>query len=459
MPGQTGQGQTPAVPAQVSARTWTVDLLPHAGERVRLAGWLHRLRRLGSVSFLLLRDARGVAQVVVEDAALAERLGALHPESVLAVEGEAVAVPQAPGGAEVRRPVVEVLSAASAPPPFELYRPALEASLPALLDQAPVALRHPRQRAIFALSAAALAGFRETLREREFVEVQTPKLVGTATEGGANVFRVDYLGRPAYLAQSPQFYKQIMVGVFERVFEVGPVFRAEPHDTPRHLNEYVSLDAEEGFVESHLTVMETVTLVMRGMLRAVQEQAPDALRRLQVAPPLVPEGAFPRIDFGAALDLIWRQTGEDARGEPDLAPAHERWLGEWARREHGSDFLFVTGQPVAKRPFYTHPEPEPEHGPGSGRARPSRSFDLLFRGLEIVTGGQRLHRYEDYLAALAERGLDPAPFEGYLQTFRHGMPPHGGFAIGLERWVARLAGLANVREATLFPRDRSRLTP
>ena len=467
------------MPAHQLERTWTVDLLRHAGERVRLAGWLHRLRRLGSVSFLLVRDARGVAQVVVEDAALAERLGALHPESVLAVEGEAVAVPQAPGGAEVRRPVVEVLSAASAPPPFELYRPALEASLPALLDQAPVALRHPRQRAIFALSAAALAGFRETLREREFVEVQTPKLVGTATEGGANVFRVDYLGRPAYLAQSPQFYKQIMVGVFERVFEVGPVFRAEPHDTPRHLNEYVSLDAEQGFIESHLTVMETVTRVMRGMLRAVQEQAPDALQRLQVVLPLTPDGApsgaFPCIDFASALDLIWRETGEDARGEPDLAPAHERWLGEWARREHGSDFLFVTGQPVAKRPFYTHPEPEPDPGSGrglrgggavaqrggqrAGRARPSRSFDLLFRGVEIVTGGQRLHRYEDYLAALAERGIDPAPFEGYLLAFRHGMPPHGGFAIGLERWVARLAGLANVREATLFPRDRNRLTP
>ena len=459
--GQTGQGQSPAAPAHL---VWsgrgrsTCSATPGSGcgspaGCTACGAW-------GSVSFLLVRDARGVAQVVVEDAALAERLGALHPELVLAVEGEAVAVPQAPGGAEVRRPVVEVLSAASAPPPFELYRPALEASLPALLDQAPVALRHPRQRAIFALSAAALAGFRETLREREFVEVQTPKLVGTATEGGANVFRVDYLGRPAYLAQSPQFYKQIMVGVFERVFEVGPVFRAEPHDTPRHLNEYVSLDAEQGFIESHLTVMETVTRVMRGMLRAVQEQAPDALQRLQVVLPLAPDvprppGAFPRIDFASALDLIWRETGEDARGEPDLAPAHERWLGEWARREHGSDFLFVTGQPVAKRPFYTHPEPEPD----PGRARPSRSFDLLFRGVEIVTGGQRLHRYEDYLAALAERGIDPAPFEGYLLAFRHGMPPHGGFAIGLERWVARLAGLANVREATLFPRDRSRLTP
>ena len=268
--------------------------------------------------------------------------------------------------------------------------------------------------------------------------MQTPKLVGTATEGGANVFRVDYLGRPAYLAQSPQFYKQIMVGVFERVFEVGPVFRAEPHDTPRHLNEYVSLDAEQGFIESHLTVMETVTRVMRGMLRAVQEQAPDALQRLQVVLPLAPtgtpSGAFPCIDFAAALDLIWRETGEDARGEPDLAPAHERWLGEWARREHGSDFLFVTGQPVAKRPFYTHPEPE--HDPGSGRARPSRSFDLLFRGVEIVTGGQRLHRYEDYLAGAGRAGDRPRAVRRVLA----GLPARDAPARGVRHRAGALGG-------------------
>ena len=442
----------------IAGRVRAADLPAHAGRRVRLAGWLHRLRRLGSVSFLLLRDASGTAQVVIEAptagaAALVDRLAALYPESVLEVEGEAVAAPQAPGGVEVRRPAVTVLAAAAAAPPFELYRPEPEATLPARLDHAAVALRHPRQRAIFALSAAAMSGFRATLRAADFQEVQTPKLVATATEGGANVFRVDYMGRPAYLAQSPQFYKQMLVGVFERVFEVGPVFRAEPHDTPRHLNEYVSLDAEQGFIGDHTTVMETVVATMRGMLRAVATEAPAALERLALALPELPATAsgVPAIDFAAALDLIWRETGEDARGEPDLAPAHERWLGAWAAREHGSDFLFVTGQPTAKRPFYTHPDPQ--------RPAASRSFDLLFRGVEIVTGGQRLHRYEDYLAALAARGMDPAPFEGYLEAFRHGMPPHGGFAIGLERWVARLAGLANVREATLFPRDLNRLAP
>jgi nondiscriminating aspartyl-tRNA synthetase len=280
-------------------------------------------------------------------------------------------------------------------------------------------------------------------------------MVESATEGGANVFKLDYFGRPAYLAQSPQFYKQMMVGVFERVFEVGPVFRAEPHDTPRHLNEYVSLDVELGFITNHTTVMAVLADVLRGMLAATQAEAPDALallggKRGPLALPEVPT-AIPAVHFTEALEIVLRETGEDARGEPDLAPSHERTLGEWARRAHGSDFLFVWGYPMIKRPFYTHPDPD--------RPAYSNSFDLLFRGLELVTGGQRLHRYNDYLAALAARGLSSEPFAGYLQAFKYGMPPHGGFAIGLERWVARLVEATNVRETALFPRDMGRLSP
>ena len=431
-------------------RTWTVDLSAHAGERVRLAGWLHRFRPLGNVGFLVLRDAKGLAQVVVDEPALLRRLAGLHHESVLAVEGVAVAEPQAPGGVEVHHPEVEVISPAGAPPPLELYRPALKATLPAVLDHAPVALRHPRHRAIFRLEAASMAGFRSTLQALDFVEIQTPKIVGSATEGGANVFRVDYLGQPAYLSQSPQLYKQIMVGVFERVFEVGPAFRAEPHDTPRHLNEFVSLDAELGFIRDHTTVMDVLGQAIAGMVAAMREQAPQALALLGVTLPEVPR-PIPSIHFADALRLVAEATGEDTRGEPDLAPAHERWLGEWARREHGSDFLFVVGYPTAKRAFYTHPDPRrPEY---------SHSFDLLFRGLELVSGGQRLHRHEDYVAALAARGMNPESFAGYLEAFRHGMPPHGGFGIRLERWTARLIQAPNVRETTLFPRDLTRLTP
>ncbi|HLZ70645.1 MAG TPA: aspartate--tRNA(Asn) ligase [Dehalococcoidia bacterium] len=431
-------------------RIFASELPNHAGERVRLQGWLHRLRRLSEVTFLVLRDASGLAQVVVHDSALDARLAELHAESVLAVEGLAVAMPQAPGGVELHEPSVEPIAPAAEPPPFDLFRPAIKALLPTILDHAPLSLRHPAHRARFRLAAAAMEGFRQTLRARRFVEIQTPKLVGSATEGGANVFRLDYFGRPAYLAQSPQFYKQIMVGVFERVFEVGPVFRAEPHDTPRHLNEYVSLDAELGFIADHTSVMAVLGDVLRGMLAAVAAECAVELSLLRVELPSVPE-TIPAIHFAEAQALLARESGEDPRGEPDLAPAHERWLGEWTRREHGSDFLFVAGYPMVKRPFYTHPDP----------ARPafSNSFDLLFRGLELVTGGQRLHLYADYLAALARNGLDPADFAGYLEAFKHGMPPHGGFAIGLERFVGRLIGAANIREATLFPRDLSRLAP
>lgn len=430
-------------------RTWSTDVAEHQGRRVLLQGWLHHFRRLSRVSFLLLRDARGITQVVVDDPDLVRTLEQLHRESVLEVEGTVAVEPQAPGGCEVREPAVRVLSEARTAPPVELHTPVLKAQLPTQLDHAPVTLRHPARRAAFALASAALHGFRSTLRARGFVEIQTPKIVASATESGANVFPIDYFGRRAYLAQSPQFYKQIMVGVFERVFEVGPVFRAEPHDTPRHINEYVSLDAEMGFVADHHTVMAVLRDVIAGMVEAMAAE-PHALRAAGVELPTVPE-AIPVLHFLEAQALLGVATGEDLTGEPDLAPAHELWLGEWARREHASELVFVTGYPMAKRPFYTHPDPE--------RPGYSNGFDLLFRGLELVTGGQRLHRVEDYERALAERGLDAAPFAGYLETFAHGMPPHGGFAIGLERFVAQLVGAGNLRETTLFPRDLNRLTP
>lgn len=436
-------------------RIWSTELGAHVGERVRLAGWLHRLRQLSNVSFLILRDAKGLAQIVVEDEALLERLARLYPETVLEIEGLVVAEPQAPGGVEVRRPSIEVLAPAAGHPPFDMFRPTIKAQLPTILDHAPLALRHPRHRALFKLASASSAGFREALRARDFVEIQTPKIVGAATEGGANVFAIDYFGRPAFLSQSPQLYKQIMVGVFERVFEVGPAFRAEPHDTPRHINEFVSLDVEVGFIRDQFDVMELLAAVIRAMLDAISEEASDALRLLggrgePLALPAARE-RFPTVHFVDALEMISAATGEDVRSEPDLAPAHERWLGEWARREHGSDFVFVWGYPTATRAFYTHPDPErPGH---------SRGFDLIFRGLELVSGAQRLHRYEDYVAVLQERGMSPESFAGYLEAFKHGMPPHGGFAIGLERWVMRLIEASNIRETTLFPRDLNRLTP
>ncbi|MEV7227081.1 aspartate--tRNA(Asn) ligase [Polymorphospora sp. NPDC051019] len=426
-------------------RILSTRLSAHIGEQVVVAGWIHRRRLLKSVAFLILRDAAGLAQVVVTAPDTRTRLEELPEETVVEITGRVVANPSAPAGVEVVDPVVRPLGAPAVPPPFDLYRPALAATLPTQFDHAPVALRHPTRAAALRISAAATAGFRSTLDGRGFVEVHTPKIVGSATESGANVFALDYFGRPAYLAQSPQFYKQLMVGVFERVYEVGPVFRAEPHDTVRHLAQYTSLDVEFGFVTDHRDVMAMLRDVLAGMLATVGERCGPALATLDVTVPEVP-AEIPAVHFTEAL----RIAGAPA-DEPDLAPAHERALGEWARAEHGSEFLFVTGYPMGKRPFYTHPDP----------ARPaySNGFDLLFRGLELVTGGQRLHRHADYVAALAARGESVGPYASYVDAFRHGIPPHGGFAIGLERFVARLTGAANVREVVAFPRDLHRLTP
>jgi nondiscriminating aspartyl-tRNA synthetase len=296
-----------------------------------------------------------------------------------------------------------VLAGPAERPPVELHLPEPRESLPLRLDAAAVALRHPAVRQRFRLSARAVRAFRSTLDGLGFTEIQTPKIVASATEGGANLFRVDYFGRDAFLAQSPQFYKQTLVGVFERVYEVGPVFRAEPHETGRHLAEYVSLDAELGFIADHRDVMQLVREAVFAMLVAVGQEPPAEI---------------PVVRFEDV------RTGD----EPDLSPADERRICA----EHG-ELVFVEGFPTWKRPVYAHPE--------------------------IVTGSQRLHRYEDYLAALAARGLDAEPFARYLDAFRYGMPPHGGFALGLERFVAQAIGAANIRETTLFPRDRNRLLP
>lgn len=436
--------------AASSPRIWSRDLRQHIGERIELAGWLHRYRALGQIGFLILRDRTGLAQVVITEQELRDQVASLGHESVLRIKGTVVEEPQAPQGIELHDPEVEVVSAVAGQLPVDLYRPQLNAQLPTILDHSVLTNRHPVRRAYLEIAAALTAGFRTALDRRDFVEIHTPKLVGSATEGGANVFRLDYFGRDAYLAQSPQLYKQIMVGVFERVYETGPVFRAEPHDTSRHLNEYISLDAEFGFIEDERDVVVVLGDTIASMVEAVRSRASAAVDLLEIEIPDVPD-EVPMIHFAEAMELLSKELGEDLSGELDLSPAHERRLCEWSMSELGSEWLVVTGYPLEKRPFYTHPDPE--------RPGYSRGFDLLFRGLELVTGGQRLHLYDEYLQALAGRGLSPAPFAEYLECFEFGMPPHGGFAIGLERFVARLAGIENVREVALFPRTMTRLTP
>jgi nondiscriminating aspartyl-tRNA synthetase len=434
-------------------RILSTELTAHIGAQVTIAGWVHRRRLLKSVAFLIVRDVTGLTQVVVTEPELRAQIEGLTEETVVTVQGrvtvrrneaqgsgvEAEAGEVQATEVELTEATVRVLGDVAEPPPFDLYRPTLNASLPTQFDHAPLSLRHAGRSRALRVAAAAAGGFRETLDRLGFTEIHTPKIVSSATESGATVFALDYFGRPAFLAQSPQFYKQLMVGVFERVYEVGPVFRAEPHDTTRHLAQYTSLDAELGFITDHRDVMAVLRETLAGMMARIDSLA------LGLELPQVP-AEIPAIHFAEALKI----AGASA-DEPDLAPADERAIGEWALREHGSDFVFVTGYPMVKRPFYTHPDPaQPAY---------SNGFDLLFRGLELVTGGQRLHRYDDYVAALAAQGESIEAYRSYVEVFRHGMPPHGGFAIGLERFVARLTGAVNVREVTAFPRDLNRVAP
>jgi nondiscriminating aspartyl-tRNA synthetase len=442
-------GSPPAAsPAGALRRTLAAELPGYAdvpGTTVRVSGWVHRRRRLSGLAFVIIRDRTGLTQVVVKDEATLAQVDELTEETTVEVVGQVSINPQAPTGVEIVHPVFRALTDPAITPPIELWRPKISASLPTMLDHAQVTWRHPLQQAKWQLAAASLHGFRAALDGAGFTEVHSPKLVESATESGANVFHVDYFGRSAYLAQSPQFYKQVLVGIFERVYEVGPVFRAEPHDTVRHLAEYVSLDVELGFIDDHRDVIAVLRDVVAAMVAGIHERAADAVALLGADIPVVPD-ELPIVHFREALEI----AGAPA-DEPDLAPEHERAVGAWAKEVHGSDLVVVEGYPTLHRAFYSHPDPA---DPGW-----SRSFDLIFRGIELVSGAQRLHRYDDYVATLRERGLPQAPYDAYIDAFRYGIPPHGGFAIGLERWTGRLIEAPNIREVTLFPRDLHRLAP
>ena len=340
---------------------------------------------------------------------------------------------------------IEVLSRA-AEMPFEL---GTELNLDTYLDHLPLTLRTPRARDIFTLQATLVEEYRTVLRNQGFTEFQAPGIVGGDAEGGAAVFKVEYLkDKAAYLATSPQFYKQIMVGIFERVFTIAKVFRAEEHATSRHLNVYSTLDFEMGFVRDHHDVMETLEKALRHLVKAVSEKHSDILIRFGMEIPLLPQN-IPVMKLREAQEIITKETGEDCVNEPDLEPAHERFLCEYARKNLNSDFLFVTHYPVSKSPFYTY---EDETDPGF-----TKSFDLLFRGVEIVTGGQRIHDYNTLVEKIKAKNLNPEKFSFYLEAFKYGMPPHGGCAIGLERLTQKFLGLENVKEAALFPRDMNRI--
>jgi nondiscriminating aspartyl-tRNA synthetase len=418
------------------------------GRQVKLRGHIHAIRRMGNLAFVLLRDHTGLIQVTVEDSQLLIVLQELRAEIPIVVFGELVEQMKAPNQVELRATAMEVLSKSGGSLPVEINKDSkMESlSLSTMLDYRPLTLRSPKQRAIFKLEAELCKAFRSFLNAQQFTEIHSPKIVSTGTEGGAQLFKLQYFETSAYLAQSPQFYKQIMVGVYGRVFEIGPVYRAEEHDTTRHLNEYISMDLEMGFIESEQDIIAMQIELLKHMFAHIAEICAEELSLYGATVPSF--NTIPQITLAEAQGLLESKFGWSASGT-DLDPEGERLLCQYFHESENSELVYITRYPQSVRPFYTLPD-------GQGN---THSFDLLYKGLEITTGGQRIHQVQQLKQNLSGRGMDPATFGDYLQCFEYGMPPHGGLAIGLERLAKQLLGLPNVKLASLFPRDRNRITP
>ena len=428
---------------EVLATKFDAAVVGRNNRAVTLHGMVHALRDLGGVTFLTLRTREGLVQCVCP-----RRPEGVREECAVSVSGLLRPEPRAPGGAELAEPRSTVLSRLAAPPPVPLSKKS-SLSMDTELSLRPVTLRAPRARAVFRIQAAVCRAFREFLQGEGFTEIHTPKLGQAGAEGGSSQFRLDYFGRKAVLAQSPQLYKQVMVGVFERVYEIGPVFRAEKHATQRHLNEYTSLDLEMGFLHSFTDLMALEQGFLRRLVDLLRREYAGELALLGAELPDAQH--IPAVRFDEAKRLAADAYGYAIREPYDLEPEEEQHIGRYAKEVWGSDFVFVTHYPGRKRPFYTMDDPEDP--------RYTLSFDLLFRGVEITTGGQRIHNYGQQVEKLKARGMEPEDFSGYLLFHKHGAPPHGGLGIGLERLTMQLCGLDNIRRASLFPRDRTRLEP
>ncbi len=426
-----------------------LTLKRNKGKTVRLQGAIHRTRALGGVTFVIVRDREDLIQAVLNRAHTKVNEGDLHEGNQVIIEGTVHEDKRAPNGAEVRIKTLTVVARVKEEAPVVLSHPTLDVHLETNLSYRPVTLRHPTERAIFRIQAAIAQEFRLFLASQGFTEVFTPKIVSAGAEGGANIFSLPYFKQKAYLTQSPQLYKQMMVGVFERVFEVGHVYRAEQHNTSRHLNEYVSLDFEMGFIESMEDPMGVEVAFLKSLMGTLKKTHSRELELLGAKLPAVT--AIPSVPLHEGIALVRSHFGYKSPSEHDLDPKGEQLLCEYAEREFGSEFIFVTHYPRAKRPFYAMDDPE--------NPALTLSFDLLLRGLEVTTGGQRIHDYAQQVKKMKEWKLNPKNFEHYLMAHRNGLPPHGGLAIGLERLVTRFLGLPNVRQGSLFPRDIDRLTP
>lgn len=421
----------------------------YEGKEIRMNGAVHTIRHMGEVAFVILRKSRGLVQCVYEAGGTDFDIRDLKEESAVEVMGVVKAEERAPQGFEIRLKEIRVLSQPAEPLPLAVSKWKLNTSLETKLSLRPISLRNVRERAKFKIQEGIVRGFRDYLLSQGFTEIRTPKIVARGAEGGSNVFKLEYFNKKAELGQSPQFYKQTMVGVYDRVFEAAPVFRAEKHNTTRHLNEYTSLDFEMGYIDSFRDVMDMETGMLQYVMRLLEQEYKKELDMLGVTLPEV--GRIPAVRFDQAKELVSRKYDRKIRNPYDLEPEEELLIGRYFKEEYGSDFVFVTHYPSKKRPFYATDDPEDP--------KFTLSFDLMFRGLEVTTGGQRIHDYREITDKMEKRGMDPEDIASYLMIFKYGMPPHGGLGIGLERLTMRLLDEQNVREASLFPRDVTRLEP
>lgn len=435
-------------------RVLTRDVAGHAGSKVMVRGWLHKKRLLGGLNFILVRDRGGLAQVVVQDEQEAEKLRGLHIGTVLSVSGKVVEESRAPGGAELHDPEITVEVPVTNESPIEIDKPLSHKpeNLDTLLDNRVIGLRNLREQAIFKIQAEVKEAFRQYLKSQDFVEYNSPKLLPGATEGGAEVFKLDYFGKEATLAQSGQFYKQIMVGVYERAFEINPTYRAEPSATTRHMTEFMHIDAEMGFI-TYPELLDLLSNLLNAVISQVWDNRAPELKMWDAVKPTTP-AKIPALTMEEIHQKYSEATGTNTVGERDMRPDEERWICEYAAKNLSSEAVFVTEWPASDAKFY--------HKLNEQNREIADRVDLLFRGVEIATGSMREHRYDVLVKQLKEMaGGDPnhPGFKYYLQAFKYGLPPHGGFGWGLERTVEKIIGLGNVKEATLFPRDINRLAP
>ena len=426
------------------------DLLKaEEGTTIILEGAVHSIRDMGEIAFVILRKREGLIQTVWEEGKTDMELSEIREGDYIHVTGQIKDEERAPHGKEVRLSTIRHLSHVSCPLPLPIDKWKLNTSLEAKLDRRSLSLRNIRERARFRIQEGIVRGFRDFLYEQAFTEIHTPKIGAKSAEGGANMFRLSYFHRPAVLQQSPQLYKQMMVGVFDRVFETGPVFRAEKHNTRRHLNEYTSLDFEMGYIHSFLDICAMETGFLQYTMNLLEKEYSKELKLLNITLPDVEK--IPHVRFDEAKRLVSEKYNRKIRNPFDLEPEEEELIGKYFKEEYNADFVFVTHYPSKKRPFYAMDDPED--------TRYTLSFDLLYHGLEITTGGQRIHDLSMLEEKIQEKGMTEEGLEQYLDAFRFGMPPHGGLGIGLERLTMQLLGEDNVREACLFPRDMSRLEP